>query len=135
MTTAGANDRHRVVVDATAVELAGLRRWASAILEGFGASASAIGDVELAVSELATNVIQHAHSSTITVTIERREDSVVLEVDDADGLPDIDIDDPSLPPASARIGRGLFVVDSVMDSVALVTTGGSRTIRCRRRLH
>ncbi len=130
--SAGAVAAVEVRVSAQTVELAGLRRVVRRYVEAAGGDESTADDLELVVSELATNVIDHSASPTITIRIERTADAWLLEVADVEDrflLADI-----ALPASSEPTGRGLFVVRSLVDDLELVETPASRALRCRRRL-
>jgi anti-sigma regulatory factor (Ser/Thr protein kinase) len=117
---------------ALAEQLAGLRRTIRNYVESAGGDPVTADDLELVVSELATNVIVHTTSPTISVTIERTSEEWLIEVADVgDGFVLSDV--PTLPPTFERAGRGLFVVRSLVDAVEIVVTATSRVIRCRRR--
>lgn len=117
-------------VPASADELASVRRWARHFLEERGATGVMVDDIELAVSELATNVIRHTASDTIRLRIARSNRSWILDVGDADDAPAPA--SAQLPPADDPTGRGLFVVKSLMDRVEVVTVDGATVIRCTR---
>jgi anti-sigma regulatory factor (Ser/Thr protein kinase) len=87
----------------------------------------------LVASELATNVIEHTMSPTITLTIERTPEAWMIEVSDVDH-PFVLSDVAVLPATSERAGRGLFVVRSLVDELEVVETPTSRALRCRRPL-
>jgi anti-sigma regulatory factor (Ser/Thr protein kinase) len=123
-----------VHVPAQTDELSGLRRIVREYIESAGGDRSTADDLELVASELATNVIEHTVSPTITLTIERTSDAWMIEVSDVDhpfALADVAV----LPAASERAGRGLFVVRSLVDDLQVVETPTSRALRCRRPLN
>lgn len=91
-----------------------------------------VDDVELAVSELATNVIRHTPSTSISLVAVCHDGDVIIDVAAADGVPSLD--HVELPPADQLTGRGLYVVDQVMDDVRTADVDGARVVRCRRRL-
>lgn len=122
-----------VSVPAQTDELSGLRRIVREYIESAGGNRSTADDLELVVSELATNVIEHTTSPTITITIERNPEAWMIEVSDVEGpfvLPDV----AGLPAISGPAGRGLFVVRSLVDELEVVETPTSRALRCRRQL-
>ena len=102
-----AGARLRLHVPAEASELSGIRRNVRSHVAESGDHAEVADDLELVVSELATNVIEHTESR-LTITLERIDDDWVLEVSDVDDL-DI-LDDVALPDPGEISGRGLFVV-------------------------
>jgi serine/threonine-protein kinase RsbW len=87
-------------------------------------------DLELVVSELATNVIEHTTSPTLTIRVEKTPDAWVLDVADVDDLSILD--HVELPDRSEVTGRGLFVVASLVDDVRIVDDGGRHAVRCTR---
>jgi anti-sigma regulatory factor (Ser/Thr protein kinase) len=119
-----------ICVPAEASELSGIRSDVRAYIRGAGGDASLTGDLELVVSELATNVIEHTSSQVITVLVERDEAGWLIQVADVD---DVSIlDSVSLPPATSLTGRGLFVVRSLVDTLEVVDTETLRAVRCTR---
>lgn len=120
----------RVSSPASADELGPIRASVRDFMSGHGAGPELVDDFELAVSELATNVILHTDSDTISLVLRRDPDDWVLEVADAEGVPPLD--SIELPEPSQASGRGLFVVMSLMDRVGLATVGDAHVVRCVR---
>lgn len=118
-------------VPAETSELSGIRRSVRDYVVSSGGDQAVADDLELVVSELATNVLEHTDSKTLTVILDRVEDDWVLEVADVDDL-DI-LDDVTLPDQHQATGRGLFVVASLVDELRVVEDGGRCAVRCRRR--
>ncbi len=119
-----------VQVPALAEELATLRRTVRSYVQSAGGDAATADDLELLISELATNVIEHTTSPTISVTIERTPDDWLIDVADAgDRL--VLRQDPELPPLFAPSGRGLVVARSLVDDLEIIESSTARTIRCR----
>jgi len=88
--------------DASQVALA--RRFATAALDAWGLEAD---DIELLVSELATNAVLHARSD-FCIRLMAFEDRVRVEVSDQNSrLPSF-----SVVPADAYSGRGLMLVQA-----------------------
>ena len=119
---------HQLTIPSDIALLASLRGRVAALLRDADADDSVIADVELAVSELATNVMQHSAASTVTVVLRHEPGRWVIDVDDADGV-DV-VDAATLPDHDALTGRGLLIVHAVMDEVELVDEGGHRFLRC-----
>ena len=121
----------RVTVSAEPSELSGLRGRVADAARETGADDDVVADFELAVSELATNVILHTDSATLTVVMHRTPDGWVLDVSNADALHDLagalDVD------PIGQTGRGLVIAQAVMDRVELVDIDGEQHIRCFRR--
>lgn len=122
-----------VEIPALAEELLGLRRAIRSYIESADGDPATADELELVVSELATNVIDHTTSSTISVTIERTTKEWLIQVADA-GDRFVLSDVPTLPPTFERTGRGLFVVRALVDDVEIAETPPSRLIRCRRKV-
>jgi serine/threonine-protein kinase RsbW len=118
-------------VPAETSELSGIRRSVRDYVVTAGGAGAVADDLELVVSELATNVLEHTDSQTLTVALERSGDDWVLDVADVDDL-DI-LDNVSLPDQHQVTGRGLFVVASLVDDLRIVEDGGRCALRCRRR--
>ena len=123
--------RLRLHVPADTSELSGIRRSVRRYVTESGGGDGVADDLELVVSELATNVLEHTDSHTLTIILERTGDDWVLDVADVDDL-DI-LDNVSLPDQDQIAGRGLFVVASLVDDLRIVEDGGRCALRCRRR--
>jgi serine/threonine-protein kinase RsbW len=121
-------DEHHLTMPADVALLASLRQRVAKLLRDAGADDSVVADLKLAVSELATNVMQHSSASTVDVVLRHEPGRWVLDVDDAQA---IDVLDATTPPDhDVLTGRGLFIVHAVMDEVEVVDEGGHRLLRC-----
>ena len=109
--------------------LSGVRSRIRQFVEGAGGGSDLAADLELVVSELATNVIEHTRSPTLTVSISRTSEDWMVAVSDVTDLGILD--DVALPDQTQASGRGLFVVESIVDDIAIVEMGESYAIRCR----
>lgn len=119
-----------ITADADLALLKPIRNHVKKVARSLGADEDTIGDFELAVSELVTNVIEHTDDESITMIFQSENDQWILDVSGAD-----DLDDPgdlrgSRPSTTALDGRGLFITQAVMDSVELVDIEQRRYIRC-----
>jgi serine/threonine-protein kinase RsbW len=110
--------------------LSGVRRTIREFLGRHAAAPDLIADIELAASELATNVIRHTTSDSISLAIARVDRGWRLDVADAERVPALD--GLALPPPSQPTGRGLVVVGAVMDEVSVVEVDGTHVVRCLR---
>ena len=120
-----------VRVAARSEELAGLRRAIRSYVESAGGDETTTDDLELVVSELATNVLDHTTSPNIPIVIERTSEGWVIGAADvADQFVLADV--ATLPATSERTGRGLFVVRSLVDELEIFETPTSRAVRCHR---
>ncbi|WP_420452171.1 ATP-binding protein [Ilumatobacter sp.] len=120
----------RVTVDADPSELNALRTRVGRAVRASGGTTSEVEDFELAVSELATNVMRHTDAGDFAVVFTTTPDRWILDVSEADGLDDLD--GLRRPSDCDCTGRGLFIVRAVMDDVSVVDDHGTRSIRCVR---
>ena len=117
-----------ITVRAETSELAGLRRQIHDRAVQLGADEELVDEFLLVVCELATNVLMHTGDEYVEVRLDRDADAWVIDVAGADGLHDVN---PANPPDPDRIGgRGLFIVNAVMDQVTVVTGWSGRYVRC-----
>lgn len=113
---------------AVLADVARCRDAVRAFVNRHDAESEIADDLQLVVSELVTNVIQHTDVSSGIVAVTAEPDRFVIEVSAADGVPD-----PAgrtLPPATATSGRGLLLVRAVTDDFAIVDVDGERVARC-----
>ena len=103
-------------------------------LRGFGASESTVADIAISVSELVNNAIVHGNKSvtekTVRVSIARKNDAVTITISDqGDGFDPSSVPDP-LADANLlqEVGRGLFIVRSLMDEVDVQPSSTGTTI-------
>jgi serine/threonine-protein kinase RsbW len=105
------------------------------ILRGFGADESIVADIAISVSELVNNAILHGNKSIlekpVTVTISKGNGQVAITVADQGGGFDPSciespIDDANL---LKEVGRGIFIVKSLMDKVDINASVVGTTIR------
>ena len=115
---------------ADTAELSEIRRRVRAYVTDAGGGDDIADDLELVVSELATNVIEHTTSATLTIRFEKTLDAWILDVADVDDLSILD--HVELPDRSEVTGRGLFVVASLVDDVRIVDDDGRHAVRCSR---
>ncbi len=99
------------------------RQFAAHHLSG-SVTAQALEDVVLAISELATNAIKHAHSSFV-LSLDLTEEMLRVEVTDADSRPVVV---PSAV-ALADTGRGLRIVQALADQWGIdASSPGSKRV-------
>lgn len=111
-------------------DVAGARRFVAAVLTESGVELdAAVVDVALlAVSELATNAIEHAESDfEVSVDV----DSVVrIAVHDGSPTPPV----PRDASADDVSGRGMSIIDAVCDAWGVVTEAAGKHVWCELRL-
>jgi anti-sigma regulatory factor (Ser/Thr protein kinase) len=129
MTTSAASlGGSRVTVDADVLRLGHLRAAVARLARQSGAPSDVAKTFELVVSELATNVIQHTTNETVTIAFERTVTDWQLLVSGADEL---ELSESRAAPDPAQLaGRGLFIVEAVMDRVELIVVDGQQHLRC-----
>ncbi len=124
-----------IIIPSSQENLADVDLFIEGTLRGYGVQESTIADIAISVSELVNNAILHGNKSSpdkaVTVSIARVDGSVQITVKDQ-GIgfnPDKvanPIEDSNL---LKEVGRGIFIVRSLMDSVEI--TGSSEgTVVC-----
>jgi anti-sigma regulatory factor (Ser/Thr protein kinase) len=134
---ARAVDREHQTFEAIPASARSARQFVGEKLRLHGASAGVVSDYSLAVSELASNIIEHGDGSSLNIYVDvaERDWWEVEVVGGAMTAPDqmqhpdawkvAGSDDPS--------GRGLGIVRHLMDDIVTVVTGSEISIRCRKR--
>ena len=99
-----------------------------------GASESVVEVFRLAASELAANVIEHGHAPYWTLAVTVTVDRWTMEVVGGDARPpNNEVLHPEswhLPDPGRRGGRGLGIVRSLMDGVAVDAVRGQVRVTC-----
>jgi serine/threonine-protein kinase RsbW len=109
-------------------QLSEIRRRVRSYVLAAGGADDVADDLELVVSELATNVIEHTASPTLTIRVGRTPDSWILDVADVDDLRILD--HVALPDRREVTGRGLYVVASLVDDLRIIDDGARHALRC-----
>lgn len=114
--------------------LADIDSFLEATLRGYKANESIIADIAISVSELVNNAMMHGNresaDKSVKVVIDRKEESVVIAVSDQgsgfdrDSIPNPIADENLLK----EVGRGIFIVESLMDKVVIQATQHGTTI-------
>jgi anti-sigma regulatory factor (Ser/Thr protein kinase) len=130
-------DRENRTFEGVPTSAGAARRFVSDTLREHGASNAAIGDFALAVSELATNIIEHGDGSRLTVYVDIS-DSTCWELEVVGGhcRPDSHVLRPdtwAVAAADDKSGRGLGIVRHLMDEIFAESTDNGISIRCRQR--
>ena len=107
------------------------------------AEASGVTDVdrmslETALIELSANVIRHADASgsglSCEVTITVDDDAVIVELRDTGEPGDIELTGLSMPALDAESGRGLALIDALVDELTYERVGEHNVWRLTKRL-
>ena len=102
-------------------------------LESFGLNKSDIVDIAISVTELVTNGIVHANKlileKTVRVAISKKDSDIEIAVtDEGDGFNPDSIDNPIKDENLLKeVGRGVFIVKSLMDKVVFDSQPGKGT--------
>jgi len=95
------------------------------ILEKHGLDKSVIADIAISVTEVVVNAIIHGNKSIlekiVTVTVDKTKTAIVIViVDQGEGFNPDDVDNP-IDDANLlkEVGRGIFIVKSLMDDLKI----------------
>ena len=119
---------NRISIPSTQEYLPDVDIFIEGILRGYGINESIIADIAIAVSELVNNAIDHGNKKNeekrVTVTIEKNSEAVSLTVtDEGTGFNPDELDDPLAEENLLKVvGRGIFIVRSLMDTVDISLT-------------
>ncbi len=97
-------------------------------LRGFGVDESTIADIAISVTEVVNNGIIHGNKSdlnkALTLTIDRDNNTLKFVVlDEGEGFDPSCVDDPLKEENLLKeVGRGIFIIRSLMDSVEFENT-------------
>ncbi len=106
-----------------------VRDAAAAVVDG----AAVGGDMELAVSELVTNAVEHGLEEPVTVAVAVTTDPPTVAISVRSARTPSGIADPSTwagPLPAVRTGRGLAIVRSVSDEVSVEADDSTVTVHC-----
>ncbi len=102
-------------------------------LESFGLNRSDIADIAISVTELVTNGIVHANKlileKTVKVEISKKNSEIEITItDQGDGFDPDSIENPIEDENLLKeVGRGVFIVKSLMDKVMFNSQPGKGT--------
>ena len=117
---------NRISIPSTQEYLSDVDIFIEGILRGYGINESIIADIAISVSELVNNAIDHGNKKNeekrVTVTIEKNSEDVSLTVtDEGAGFNPDELDDPLAEENLLKeVGRGIFIVRSLMDKVDIM---------------
>jgi serine/threonine-protein kinase RsbW len=123
-----------IIIPSSQENLADVDLFIEGTLRGYGAGESTIADIAISVSELVNNAILHGNKSSpdksVTVSIARQNASVRISISDqGNGFnPEAvanPIEDKNL---MKEVGRGIFIVRSLMDSVDITPSAAGTTV-------
>ncbi len=114
---------NRITIPSSQEYLSDVDMFIEATLRGYGADESVIADIAISVSELVNNAIAHGNARNdnkkVIVEINRHTEVVTISVlDEGAGFNPNTLDDPLAEENLLKeVGRGIFIVKSLMDSV------------------
>lgn len=117
-----------MVVPSDQEYLADVDSFLEATLRGYGADESIIADIAISISELVNNAMLHGNRSSpdkaVTIKVSKTNGAVKITVaDQGGGFDPTGIDDPLAKENLLKeVGRGIFIVRSLMDSVDIEAT-------------
>ncbi len=112
-----------IVIPSNQEFLSDVDMFIEGILRGYGADESIIADIAISVSELVNNAIAHGNAKNdvkkVTVEIGKNSDVVTISVQDEGGgfNPNCLSDPLAEENLLKEVGRGIFIVKSLMDQV------------------
>jgi len=121
-------------------EIDSARRWLAAHARAEGVSEAQVSDLELAVTEVVSNVIRHGYAGAagreVKLTLAIDNEEVRIEVIDSAAEFDPTREAPGVPDVPAEGGFGVHLVEQLMDEVTHesgVGGGNVLTLRLQRR--
>jgi anti-sigma regulatory factor (Ser/Thr protein kinase) len=111
-------------IPGTPLGVRALRREISGIAADCGMDATGVADVQLAVTEAATNAVMHAYATTtgdLTVTADVRDGELAIVIGDTGGGLVERSDSPGL-------GVGLTIIATVADQLRIVSDSGGTKV-------
>lgn len=115
-------------------DLAGVRDFAASRARRAGLAAHRVGDLIIAVGELAANTFAHT-SGPGTVTVWATRGEIICQVNDTGQITDPLAGRLRRDPAAAESGRGLWVVQQACDLVQIRTSPAGTAIRLHMHLN
>ncbi len=120
--------------------LAAVDDFIEGIIRGWGAKDSLLADIAISVSELVNNAMSHGNQSSsdkpVKVTVARKNGNVrVTVVDEGGGFNPSEIESPLTEENLLKeVGRGMFIVESLMDKVDVKHTDSGTTVTIEKRI-
>lgn len=127
-----------IKVPSSTDHLADVDLFVEGLLRGWGTDESIIADIAISVSELVNNAIIHGNkvdlSKSVTVKVVREDDTAAITITDhGAGFDPACIADPIADENLLKeVGRGIFIVKSLMDSVEFGTTADGSMITIKK---
>jgi serine/threonine-protein kinase RsbW len=139
--TPSAQDAARLVIPSDPQRIAEADEFLESTLRRHGIPEALVTDLAIATSELVNNAIVHGNkcdvSKTVSLTVEINACEVVIRVaDQGSGFDPLGVPDPLAEENLLReVGRGVFIVRSLMDDVQFERgPSGETVVVARKRL-
>lgn len=129
---------NRIIAPSNLEYLSDVDVFVEGVIRGWGADESTIADIAISVSELANNAITHGNKGSrdkcVTVEVARENGMVCITVvDQGSGFDPDSVADPLADENLLKeVGRGMFIVRSLMDSVDTEITPQGTTVIIRK---
>ncbi len=127
-----------IVVPSDQKFLTDVDMFVEGLLRGWSASESVIADIAISVSELVNNAIFHgnraAGETPVEVNVTRQDNQAIITVRDrGTGFNPDEVDDPISDENLLKdVGRGIFIVRSLMDEVDIEPSEDGTTVTIRK---
>ena len=121
----------------TTASIGEARRFVRETVADVADRAELVGDLELAVSELVTNAVEHGLAEPLTVNVVVTADPPSVGISVRSVRSSSGIADPSTwsgPLPAVRTGRGLAIVRAVSDAVSVDADDETVTVHCTFRI-
>jgi anti-sigma regulatory factor (Ser/Thr protein kinase) len=128
-------EKSRQIYPSAPISARKARAFVASVLQGSAASATAMDELGLIVSELVANAIQHGDGSDIVVCVTPdRNDCVTVTVGSGVGAnrPPMDPTTWTVAQSDQHSGRGLGMVRQLADEVTVELANGRLDITCLR---
>lgn len=119
----------RLTIPGEPARLVEVRAWVERLANHLGFGESDVYDMKVAVSEAASNAIEHGSpnaASQVVLTAVLHLDKVTIEVKD-EGKFKAKL--PPFDPSTSHRGRGLFMMSALMDQVSVHETEEGTTVK------
>lgn len=124
-----------IVIPSNQEFLADVDIYIEGILRGLGADESIIADIAISVSELVNNAIVHGNRRvpnkhvSVTWSTPKPKVMAIRVTDEGDGFKPDEVADPLAEENLLKeVGRGIYIVRSLMDSVDINATDKGTTV-------
>jgi len=124
---------NRMTIPSDLNYLAAVDEFVEGKIRGYGVADSAVADIAISVSELINNAVTHGNkndnSKHVEIEIRKADGNVIVSVtDQGGGFNPNKIDDPRKKENLLKeAGRGMFIVENLMDKVEVaLTSDGTR---------